>query len=91
MPVAFLDVLSNNPWLIQLSVFGLIGAIAWLAVDWIGAGSSRAEQRLQDFKDPLARKRRRFNLNPRRAAVTAAKLTRQKYPTVSALIVGIPA
>src|SRR6476661_3345507 len=64
MPVAFLDVIANNPWVIQLSVFGLIGAIAWLAVDWIGAGSSRAEQRLQDFKDPLGRKRREAEGGP---------------------------
>src|SRR5262245_52702366 len=58
MPVLFAQVLANNPWIVHVSMFGLIIALAWLAVDWIGAGSSRAEQRLQDFKDPLSRKRR---------------------------------
>jgi tight adherence protein C len=59
MPVLFAELLSENPWLVQLAVFGLIAAVAWLAVDWLGGGSStRAEQRLDDFKDPLSRKRR---------------------------------
>ena len=64
MPIAFLQVITDNPWIIQLSVFGLIAAVAWLAVDWIGAGSSRAEQRLQDFKDPMSRKRREAEGGP---------------------------
>src|SRR6185312_9899914 len=64
MPIAFLQVVSDNPWIIQLAVFGLIAAVAWLAVDWIGAGSSRAEQRLQDFKDPMSRKRREAEGGP---------------------------
>jgi len=54
---AFAQFLTDNQWIIQLSVFGLIGALAWLAVDWLGAGRSRAEQRLEDFKDPVRRKR----------------------------------
>ena len=53
----FAQFLTDNQWIIQLAVFGLIGALAWLAVDWLGAGRSRAEQRLDDFKDPMRRKR----------------------------------
>jgi tight adherence protein C len=64
MPIAFLQVLSDNTWIIQLAVFGVIVAVAWLAIDWIGAGSSRTEQRLQDFKDPLNRKRRETEGGP---------------------------
>lgn len=58
MPVLFAQVLAENPWMVQLAVFGLIAALAWLAVDWLGTSRSRAEQRLDDFKDPLSRKRR---------------------------------
>jgi tight adherence protein C len=58
MPLLFAQFLADNPWLVQIAVFGGILALAWLAVDWIGGSSSRAEQRLQDFKDPGARKRR---------------------------------
>jgi tight adherence protein C len=58
MPLLFAQFLADNPWIVQLSAFGLIGALAWLAVDWLGGSSSRAEQRLDDFKDPLSRRRR---------------------------------
>jgi tight adherence protein C len=47
----------DNPWIIQLAVFGLIGALAWLAFDWLSGSGSRAEQRLADFKDPLRKRR----------------------------------
>jgi tight adherence protein C len=58
MPLVFAEMFVDNPWLVQLAVFGLIAALAWLAVDWFGGSTSRAEQRLDDFKDPLSRKRR---------------------------------
>src|SRR5262245_45418868 len=48
----------QNPWIVQLAVFGLIGALAWLAIDFLSGTGSRAEQRLADFKDPLSRKKR---------------------------------
>src|SRR4051812_25154078 len=50
--------LLNSPWLIQIAVFGLIATCAWLAVEWFGANRSRAEERLEDYVDPLARRRR---------------------------------
>src|SRR4051794_12831486 len=50
--------LVNNPWLVQIAVFGLIATIAWLAVEGLGAGRSRAEEGLEDYIDPQARKRR---------------------------------
>jgi tight adherence protein C len=45
-------------WLTTLGVFGLVATLAWLAVDMFSSGHTRAEQRLDDFKDPLARKKR---------------------------------
>jgi tight adherence protein C len=83
MPVAFLDFIANNAWVIQLSVFGLIGALAWLAVDWIGAGSSRAEQRLQDFKDPLARKRREGDGGPKKKSDAMARMLEASAPALA--------
>src|SRR6185369_8822568 len=64
MPVLFADSFLTNPLTIQLAVFGLIAAMAWLAFDWVVGSSSRAEQRLEDFKDPLARKRRDEAVGP---------------------------
>lgn len=46
-----------NPWLVYGAVFGLIGAIAWLALDWMGRRASRVEERLGDIADPSGRKR----------------------------------
>jgi tight adherence protein C len=45
-------------WLTTLGVFGLVAALAWLAVDSFSSGNTRAEQRLDDFKDPMGRKKR---------------------------------
>src|SRR6188474_529029 len=54
----------DNPLLVQVAVFGLIAAVAWLAFDWLTGTSSRAEQRLDDFKDPMGRKRREEGAAP---------------------------
>lgn len=54
----------DNPLVVQLAVFGLIGALAWLAFDFFTSNSSRAEQRLEDFKDPLSRRKREEQLGP---------------------------
>src|SRR5262245_32252002 len=72
MPI--LLALTVPTWIIQLAVFGLIGALAWLAVDWMGAGSSRAEKRLEDFKDPLGRKRREELAGPKKNDTMARML-----------------
>ena len=50
--------LLANPWLVQIAAFGLIAAITWLAIEWLTGNSSRAEQRLEDFRDPAGRKKR---------------------------------
>lgn len=50
--------LLSNPWLVQIAAFGLIAAITWLAIEWLSGNNSRAEQRLEDFRDPTARKKR---------------------------------
>jgi len=64
MPVLFAQFFIDNPWAIQLSVFGAIAAFGWLLVEWLGGNNSRTDQRLQEFKDPLARKRREETMGP---------------------------
>ncbi|ADB16107.1 type II secretion system protein [Pirellula staleyi DSM 6068] len=54
----FFASLQLSPIMVQIAVFGLIAALVWVAVDFFSARNSRAEQRLEDYKDPIARKRR---------------------------------
>ena len=58
MTLLLAESILTNPWLVRLAVFGLIAALAWVTFDWLTGSASRAEQRLDDFKDPLNRKRR---------------------------------
>ncbi|WP_425614588.1 type II secretion system F family protein [Anatilimnocola sp. NA78] len=53
-----MNAILTNPILVQVAVFGLIAAITWLAIEFLSGNSSRAEQRLEDFRDPVGRKKR---------------------------------
>jgi tight adherence protein C len=53
-----MNALLSNPWLVQFAVFGLIAASTWLAIEWLSGSNSRAEQRLDDMRDPGNRKKR---------------------------------
>jgi tight adherence protein C len=53
-----LAALSISHWVVQLAVFGLMAVLAWLTIDWLFRKTSRAEQRLDEFRDPMARKKR---------------------------------
>ncbi len=44
--------------LAMLGAFGFAAVVVWLVIDAMSAKSNRAEQRLDDFRDPLARKKR---------------------------------
>ncbi len=55
--LAQISALGISPWIIYGAVFGLIAAVAWIALDWMNNKSSRAEQRLDDISDPAGRKR----------------------------------
>lgn len=43
--------------LMPIALFGMVAALAWLALDYLTAGKSRAAERLDDFKDPNRRRR----------------------------------
>ena len=51
----------NMKMLVLLSVFGAIAAVTWLALDFFGPQESRAEQRLDEFRDPNLRRRKEEN------------------------------
>jgi len=48
----------DNPIIVQIAVFGLIAALAWLVLEWFSRGGSRAEKRLDVIKDPLINRKR---------------------------------
>ena len=59
MSVLLLGQMGNMySWLMALGVFGLVAALAWVAFDWFSGKGSRAEERLDDFRDPNNRKKR---------------------------------
>jgi tight adherence protein C len=79
MPVLLAQSILTNPWLVQLAAFGMIAALAWLAFDWLAMRNSRAEQRLDDFKDPLNRKRRE-ELGGRKKSDAVARMLEAASP-----------
>ncbi|MFM2093495.1 MAG: hypothetical protein RIS70_619, partial [Planctomycetota bacterium] len=48
----------NMKMLVLLSVFGAIAAVTWLALDLFSPKETRAEQRLDEFRDPNLRRRK---------------------------------
>jgi len=74
-----MNAILTNPWLVQFAAFGLIAAITWLAIDWLSGSSSRAEQRLDDFKDPAGRKKREDG----RKGDNLAKMLEAASPTLA--------
>ncbi len=54
MVLALFDLASILP----LALFGAFGALAWLVLERIATPKARAEQRLEEFKDPSIRKRK---------------------------------
>ena len=66
MSLIFAQSFLNNPWVVQLAVFGAIAIIVWVIVDFLGRGRSRSEERLQDYTDPQARKRREEGGGPKK-------------------------
>jgi tight adherence protein C len=69
-------------WLAPLGVFGLVAALAWMTVDWLSSKTSRAEQRLDDFKDPMARKKRE-ELGPKKKNDAVARMLESAAPSLA--------
>ena len=54
MVLALFDLASFLPF----ALFGAFGALAWLVLERVATPKARAEQRLEEFKDPSIRKRK---------------------------------
>ena len=54
MVLALFDLASILPF----ALFGDFGALAWLVLERVATPKARAEQRLEEFKDPSIRKRK---------------------------------
>jgi tight adherence protein C len=78
-----MDSLLTNPWLVQIAVFGLIAALAWLAIDWLGRSATRAEERLDEFRDPLARKRRDESGGKAKGNDAVSRMLKAASPTLA--------
>lgn len=46
----------SSPLLVKLAIFGAFAAGAWLLLEFVAAGKPRAEQRLEEFRDPARRR-----------------------------------
>lgn len=75
---------SSDPmsWLAPLGVFGLVAALAWLTIDWLSSKTSRAEQRLDDFKDPMSRKKRE-ELGPKKKNDAVSRMLESAAPSLA--------
>ncbi|HEX5105817.1 MAG TPA: type II secretion system F family protein, partial [Pirellulaceae bacterium] len=74
--------LLTNPWVVQIAVFGGIAALAWIAVEWLARSNSRAEQRLEEFRDPMARKKREEGAGPKKDAAVS-RMLKAAAPTLA--------
>jgi tight adherence protein C len=67
-------------WLVALGVFGLVAALAWVAFDWITGKSNRAEERLDDFRDP---RRKRGEMGQKKAEGAMSRMLEQAAPKLA--------
>jgi tight adherence protein C len=53
------------PWqlLLPIAVFGAVGAAAWFLLEYFGGNKGRAEERLDEFRDPAVRRDREKERN----------------------------
>ncbi len=48
----------NYAILVPVAAFGALFAISWIALEWVSGNKPRAEERLEELRDPTLRKRR---------------------------------
>jgi tight adherence protein C len=80
-----LAALVSTPLLVKLAIFGAVAAAAWLLLEVLARGNSRAEQRLDDLREPS---RRRGDGKDKSRGVTkradgVTKLLERASPTLS--------
>jgi tight adherence protein C len=70
-------------WLVALGVFGLVAGLAWVAFDWLTGKSNRAEERLDDFRDPAGRKKRDELGGRKKADGAVSRMLEQAAPKLA--------
>jgi tight adherence protein C len=78
-----MNALFSNPWIVYAGVFGLIAAVVWLASEWLSGRRSRAEERLDEFRDPMARKKRDEAGTAIKKNDTMARMLQAASPTLA--------
>jgi len=68
-----MSAIFQNTTMISLAVGGGVIAIAWLIIDMLSAKKPRAEERLEEFKDPSLRRTREERLSTAGAMTRALK------------------
>ena len=76
--LAQLDLIRMLPF----AAFGVIAAVAWMLLDWFSSSRPRAEQRLDEFKDPKLR-RRKEDEGPMRRGEAMAKVLEKATPALA--------
>ncbi len=81
LPLLLADLISWEK-LLPLAVFGAIAAAAWWLLDMLATSKPRAEERLDEFKNPRARRREEDN-SPTKKSATMTKMLAAASPTLA--------
>jgi tight adherence protein C len=69
--------------LVPFAVFGVFAATAWLIMEWLAAKKPRAEQRLDEFRDPRIRRRNEGPAGPDKKGDAMAKVLEKATPALA--------
>ena len=56
LPTVLIADFTSSPLVMQFAIFGAFAAAAWWVLDMMSSGKGRAEQRLDEFREPNSRK-----------------------------------
>ena len=68
-------------FLLPFAVFGVLFTTAWLLVEWMTGGKPRAEERLEEMRDPARRRRR--EAGNRGTADAVSRMLEKATPTLA--------
>jgi tight adherence protein C len=73
--------LISSALLTKLAIFGCVAVVVWWALDLVATGKPRAEQRLEEFNDPLRRRSDIMGRPTKRGAIS--RLLARATPSLS--------
>jgi len=68
---------------LPFAAFGMIAAAAWLGLEWISAQKPRHEQRLDEFRDPSARRRKESAESPVKENNAVTRMLEKATPALA--------